>query len=117
MFFSFPHTYVWHLWNVAFTSCVSSFRIYDIQRAGHAYTTVPDLIGAMDSSFVSYMKKSIKFVMKTSGFGDTFIDEMVMGALRTNYGQNTEIPGFVGELQKRKKKKKCAIFIFFKWNH
>ena len=52
--------------------------------------------------------------MKTSGFGDTFIDEMVMGALRTNYGQNTEIPGFVGELQKRKKKKKCAIFIFFK---
>ncbi|XP_062582100.1 prenylcysteine oxidase 1-like [Saccostrea cucullata] len=71
-------------------------RIYDIQRAGHAYTTVPDLIGAMDQAFVSYMKKSIKFVMKTAGFGDAFIDEMVMAALRTNYGQNTEVPGFVG---------------------
>ncbi|XP_048728291.1 prenylcysteine oxidase 1-like [Ostrea edulis] len=71
-------------------------RIYDIQRAGHAYTTVPDLIGAMDSAFLSYMKKSIKFVMRTAGFGDAFIDEMVMGALRTNYGQSTEIPGFVG---------------------
>lgn len=75
----------------------SLYRIYDIQSAGHAYTTVPDLIGAMDPSFISYMKNSIKFVMKTSGFGDTFIDEMVMGALRTNYGQNTDIPGFVGQ--------------------
>lgn len=71
-------------------------KIYDIQRAGHAYTTVSDLIGAMDPSFISYIKKSIKFVMKTSGFGDTFIDEMVMGAIRTNYGQNTDIPGFAG---------------------
>lgn len=50
--------------------------------------------------------------MKTSGFGDTFIDEMVMGALRTNYGQNTEIPGFVGELQKRKKKKSVQYLFF-----
>ena len=31
------------------------------------------------------------------GFHDRFIDEFVMGSVRVNYGQTTDIQGLVGE--------------------
>ncbi|KAK3102245.1 hypothetical protein FSP39_009872 [Pinctada imbricata] len=71
-------------------------RIYTIQDAGFAYTSVMDLLQAMDPVFVKYMKKSIKSVLKADGYSDRFIDEFVTGAMRTNYGQNADIHGFVG---------------------
>lgn len=50
----------------------------------------------MNPTFVKYLSSSIKDVMKKEGFSDRFIDELVMGAMRTNYGQTTAVPGFVG---------------------
>jgi hypothetical protein len=50
----------------------------------------------MNPEFVKYLSSSIKDVMKKEGFSDRFIDELVMGAMRTNYGQTTDVHGFVG---------------------
>lgn len=73
------------------------FRIYDIQAGGHAYTSVTDLLAAMNPKFVDYLSITIKDLMKKEGYSDKFINEMVMGALRTNYGQTTDVPAFVGK--------------------
>lgn len=70
--------------------------MYDFQNEGHAFSTVEDLMNAMDSSLVDFSKKSIKTLMQEEGFSDRFIDEFVMGAMRANYGQTTSIQGLVG---------------------
>ncbi|XP_021371606.1 prenylcysteine oxidase 1-like [Mizuhopecten yessoensis] len=73
-------------------------RIYTTQDAGYAYTNVPELLASMDPSFANYLKKSVIKVMREEGFHDALIYELVLGAMRTNYGQGVEIPGFVGAI-------------------
>jgi len=73
------------------------FRLYEFQRDGHAFSNVEDLLNAMDPDFVEYTKKSVKDVLTGEGFSDRFIDEFVMGAMRNNYGQTTDIQGLVGK--------------------
>ena len=72
-------------------------RLYEIQADGHAFSAVEDLLHAMDPYLVDWTKKSIKELLKEEGFHDRFIDEFVMGAMRVNYGQTTDIQGLVGE--------------------
>lgn len=72
------------------------FRLYEFQQEGHAFSNVEDLLSAMDPVFVEYTKKSLKDIMKAEGFGDRFIDEFGMAAMRNNYGQTTDIHGLVG---------------------
>ena len=50
----------------------------------------------MSPKFVKYMSLSVKELFKKEGYSDRFIDELVMGAMKTNYGQTTDIPAFVG---------------------
>ncbi|XP_060072471.1 prenylcysteine oxidase-like [Ylistrum balloti] len=73
-------------------------RIYDTQEAGYAYTNVPELLTSMDPSLANYMKKNVLMVMREEGFHEAMIQELVMGAMRTNYGQGLDIPGFVGAI-------------------
>ncbi|KAL4225246.1 Prenylcysteine oxidase 1 [Mactra antiquata] len=73
-------------------------RLYEFQREGHAFSTVEDLMNAMDPALVEYSKKSIKTLLKEEGFSDQFIDEFVMGAMRVNYGQTNDIQGLVGAI-------------------
>ncbi|XP_076451086.1 prenylcysteine oxidase 1-like [Babylonia areolata] len=75
----------------------SSFnKIYEYQEKGMAFTTVEDLLRAMDEKFVNYTHHSTRTVMKDAGFSDIFIDELVTGAFRDNYGQTPDIQAFVG---------------------
>ena len=77
---------------------MSSFhRLYSLQAEGHAFSTVEDLVNAMDPSLVDWTKKSLKALLKEEGFHDRFIDEFAMGAMRMNYGQTTEAHGLVGK--------------------
>ena len=73
------------------------YRLYEIQAEGHAFSTVEDLVHAMDPSLVEWTKKSIKTLLKEEGFHDRFIDEFVMGAMRVNYGQTPDAQGLVGK--------------------
>lgn len=71
-------------------------RLYELQKSGHAFSTVEDLLNAMDPDLVSYTKKSVRQLFKDEGFSDRFIDDFVMGAMRLNYGQTPDIHGLVG---------------------
>ncbi|KAL5007831.1 hypothetical protein ScPMuIL_016637 [Solemya velum] len=73
-------------------------KIYDIQSLGYSFTTVADLLLAMNETFVELTKKSIDDVLKDAGFSERFINEFVMGALRMNYGQKLGLPAFVGSV-------------------
>ncbi|XP_076114100.1 prenylcysteine oxidase 1-like [Mytilus galloprovincialis] len=88
---------IYNIQNWVQTELMNDFmKIYDIQAGGHAYTSVTDLLAAMNPKFVDYLSITIKDLMKKEGYSDKFINEMVMGALRTNYGQTTDVPAFVG---------------------
>lgn len=71
-------------------------RLYEFQKDGHAFSTVEDLLNAVDPQLIEYSKKSVKDLLKEEGFSDRFIDEFAMGVMRVNYGQTTRIHGLVG---------------------
>ena len=73
------------------------YRLYEIQKEGHAFSTVEDLLNAMDPSLVEWSKMSTRALMKQEGFSDRFIDEFVQGSMRIVYGQTTDAHGCVGE--------------------
>ena len=52
----------------------------------------------MRPSFADLMQRSFDDEMRREGFSDVFIDQLVRGAMRTNYGQNEDITGFVGTI-------------------
>ncbi|XP_041366044.1 prenylcysteine oxidase-like isoform X2 [Gigantopelta aegis] len=92
--------YGWDMWKIRGwinDQVINKFeRIYEIQDKGIAFTTVEDILKVMDPMFVDFTKKSVKTLLKEEGFGDKFIDEFVMAALQTSYGQTTDVAGFVG---------------------
>ncbi|XP_046546131.1 prenylcysteine oxidase-like isoform X2 [Haliotis rubra] len=71
-------------------------RIYKVQNEGIAFTTVEDMLQAMDPEFVRYTHTTIMDLMKEQGFSDIFIQEMVHAIMRNNYGQSVAMPAFVG---------------------
>lgn len=73
-------------------------RIYKVQDAGYAYTNIPELLAAMDPTLANYLRKSVTRVLREEGFHEPLIQELVLGAMRTNYGQGIDIPGFVGAI-------------------
>ncbi|ESO83268.1 hypothetical protein LOTGIDRAFT_236715 [Lottia gigantea] len=88
---------IWNIGSFLKENFLDKFgKIYDIQEEGLAFTTVEDLLKSMDESLVNYTKISIQDLMIEKGFSERFINELVMGALRTNYGQTTNVHAFVG---------------------
>ncbi|XP_050410806.1 prenylcysteine oxidase 1 [Patella vulgata] len=71
-------------------------RIYNLQDEGLAFTTVEELLRAMDESFVNFTKITLQTLLEEKGYSERFINEIAMGALRTNYGQTTNVHAFVG---------------------
>ncbi|PAA83680.1 hypothetical protein BOX15_Mlig022525g2, partial [Macrostomum lignano] len=71
-------------------------RVYARQNAGQAYTNVLGLLSAMSDSFPAMATETIEKLLESSGFSSEFINELVAGAMRNNYGQNVSIHGFVG---------------------
>ncbi|XP_005110758.1 prenylcysteine oxidase [Aplysia californica] len=71
-------------------------RIYKFQDQGLSFTTVEDLLGAMGEDMLNMTKHSIKDVLLDAGLSQRFVDEFGMAAMRNNYGQTTDVHGFVG---------------------
>ena len=82
-----------HLFIVIFVLC----RIYEHQRKGEAFTTVNNLLQSMTPSMLDKLHHSIKDELKARGFSKDFIAQLVMGGMRSNYGQTTSIHAFVGK--------------------
>ena len=51
----------------------------------------------MSPDFMEMMHHSCVDDLKKYGFGETFINELVEAALRTNYGQTNKIQSFVSK--------------------
>jgi hypothetical protein len=50
----------------------------------------------MSPSFLDMIKHSTKQEFRSQGFSDAFIEQLVRGGLRSNYGQSEIIQSFVG---------------------
>ncbi|KAM9312709.1 prenylcysteine oxidase 1 [Gastrophryne carolinensis] len=72
-------------------------RIYRYQTYDYSFSTTKNLLHAMGGDdFISKLNMTIDEAMQKSGFSQRFIDEIVVPAMRVNYGQGVKINGFVG---------------------
>nr|XP_056716074.1 prenylcysteine oxidase 1 [Euleptes europaea] len=72
-------------------------RIYQYQAHDFAFSTSEDLLHALGGAeFLQLLNQTIDESMQKSGFSQKFINEMVTAVMRVNYGQGTNINGFVG---------------------
>ncbi|XP_076045567.1 prenylcysteine oxidase 1-like [Oratosquilla oratoria] len=70
--------------------------IYKLQDQGKAYKDVDSMLSNMDPDFKTMTKMSTKDFLRSKGFHDKMIDELVMAVTRANYGQTPNIQAFVG---------------------
>ncbi|CAI9533573.1 unnamed protein product [Staurois parvus] len=74
-------------------------RIYRYQKFDYSFSTTESLLYAMGGDdFTSMLNMTIDEVMQKSGFTKKFIDDMVVPAMRFNYGQGVDVNGFVGAI-------------------
>ncbi len=96
------------LYAIAFNTClnaelqvvkvaVAPFRIYDHQTEGKAFTSPQKLLESLSPEMKDLLGLSLEEHLQAQGFSDTFMEQLVLGALRMNYGQDNSIHAFVGE--------------------
>uniref|UniRef100_T1IKD7 Prenylcysteine lyase domain-containing protein n=1 Tax=Strigamia maritima TaxID=126957 RepID=T1IKD7_STRMM len=84
-------------WNTLMSEMLNHFdNVYGFQEDGYAYTTVDQLLHAMNPEFVNMTQTTTSDFLEARGFSDTFIKEIATAAARVNYGQSTNINAFVG---------------------
>ncbi|XP_075714623.1 prenylcysteine oxidase 1 [Rhinoderma darwinii] len=72
-------------------------RIYRYQTFDYSFSSTEFLLHAMGGNdFITKVNRTIDEAMQKSGFSQRFIDEIVVPAMRVNYGQGAEVNGFVG---------------------
>lgn len=76
-----------------------NFRIYDLQKNGHTFENVHNLLAAMDPNFVNYLNVSVHDAfVNDEGFSEKIVNELVQASLRCNYGQTVNVHEFVGSV-------------------
>ncbi|XP_063788156.1 prenylcysteine oxidase 1 isoform X1 [Pseudophryne corroboree] len=72
-------------------------RIYRYQTFDYSFSTTESLLHAAGGSdFTTKLNMTIDEAMQKSGFSQRFINEIVVPAMRVNYGQGVTVNGFVG---------------------
>ncbi|MBN3302501.1 PCYXL protein, partial [Amia calva] len=72
-------------------------RIYKYQAHGYAFSSVEELLQSLGgSAFINMTRRSVSESLLELGVSQRFIDEVVAGVMRVNYGQSVSIPAFVG---------------------
>ncbi|KAL8174086.1 UNVERIFIED_CONTAM: Prenylcysteine oxidase [Gekko kuhli] len=72
-------------------------RIYRYQTYDYAFSSSESLLHALGGAeFLQMLNQTIDESMQKSGFSHKFINEIVTSVMRVNYGQSTNINGFVG---------------------
>ena len=67
--------------------------IYDIQKRGVAFRTVPELLQAMSGDHVfttMTQANAAKYLSEEVGLSDVILEQFVSGAMRMNYNQNVD---------------------------
>uniref|UniRef100_UPI003704D4C5 Ancestral Prenylcysteine Oxidase 1 (PCYOX1) n=1 Tax=Mammalia TaxID=40674 RepID=UPI003704D4C5 len=72
-------------------------RIYRYQSHDYAFSSVEGLLHALGGDeFTRMLNRTILEALQKAGFSQKFLNEIVTPAMRVNYGQSTNINGFVG---------------------
>ncbi|XP_040270363.1 prenylcysteine oxidase 1 [Bufo bufo] len=72
-------------------------RIYRYQTFDYSFSSTESLLHAMGGDdFLTKLNVTIDEALQKSGFSQKFIDDIVVPAMRVNYGQAADINGFVG---------------------
>ena len=72
-------------------------NIYKLQEQKRAFTSVPDMLTAMGGREMARLAQiSIADYLLEKGYTAQFINELVVGGMRVNYGQNTTMGAFAG---------------------
>ncbi|KAG4080356.1 hypothetical protein HA402_010848 [Bradysia odoriphaga] len=74
-------------------------RIYDLQKEGHTFENVHDLLAAMDPTFPNYLNVTVHDAfVNDEGLSESIVNELVQASLRCNYGQTINVHEFVGSV-------------------
>ena len=79
-----------------FLSSSIACRIYDIQNDGMAFSNLENLLFAMGEEFVNYTRVSGMARFKEIGFSDAFINQLLRGSMKNNYGQDIDVHALSG---------------------
>ncbi|ELK14623.1 prenylcysteine oxidase 1 [Pteropus alecto] len=72
-------------------------RIYRYQSHDYAFSTVENLLHSLGGDdFLGMLNRTLRETLQKAGFSEKFLDEIVAPVMRVNYGQSTNINGFVG---------------------
>lgn len=74
--------------------------IYDLQKEGYAFSNVGSLLSSMSPKFIERMRQNFTATLISDGYSKKFIDELINAIVRVNYGQSTNVHGFVGMIVK-----------------
>lgn len=73
-------------------------RIYRYQSHDYAFSTVENLLHSLGGDdFLRMLNRTLLETLQKAGFSEKFLDEIVAPVMRVNYGQSTNINGFVGK--------------------
>lgn len=72
-------------------------RIYRYQSHDYAFSSVENLLHSLGGDdFTGMLNRTLLETLQKAGFSEKFIGEIVAPVMRVNYGQSTDIHGFVG---------------------
>lgn len=72
-------------------------RIYRYQSHDYAFSSVENLLHSLGGDdFLGLFNQTLLETLQKAGFSEKFLDEMVAPINRVNYGQGTDLNGFVG---------------------
>ncbi|KAF6321553.1 prenylcysteine oxidase 1 [Rhinolophus ferrumequinum] len=72
-------------------------RIYRYQSHDYAFSSVENLLHSLGGDdFTGMLNRTLLETLLKAGFSEKFLEEIVAPVMRVNYGQSTDIHGFVG---------------------
>ena len=71
-------------------------RIYQLQKANVYFESVEDMLEAMSPQIANLTKTTFRNYLIESGYAKRFITELLQAVTLVNYGQDINIPAFVG---------------------
>lgn len=73
-------------------------RIYRYQSHDYAFSSVEKLLHSLGGDdYLGLFNRSLLETLQKAGFSEKFLDEIITPVMRVNYGQTTNINGFVGK--------------------
>lgn len=73
-------------------------RIYRYQSHDYAFSSVENLLHSLGGDdFTGMLNRTLLETLLKAGFSEKFLEEIVAPVMRVNYGQSTDIHGFVGK--------------------